>query len=119
MLPIGWLCPYPAQEMLALLRLFFLQEFVDDLFYVAVLAVYGVVQLTHIVVGYFSGEFVEGLFYFWMGGERFPANDGHGFVGREIMFVVVENDKVECGNKAVGGVSRDQVDLPIFQGASE
>jgi hypothetical protein len=67
-LPIGWLCPYPAQEMLALLRLFFLQEFVDDLFYVAVLAVYGVVQLTHIIVGYFSGEFIKGSFYFRMCG---------------------------------------------------
>jgi hypothetical protein len=54
--------------MLALLRLFFLQEFVDDLFYVAVLAVYGVVQLTHIIVGYFSGEFTEGSFYFRMCG---------------------------------------------------
>ena len=50
------------------LWLFFLQEFVDDLFYVAMLAVYGVVQLTHIIVGYFSGEFIEGLFYFWMCG---------------------------------------------------
>jgi hypothetical protein len=37
-------CPYPAQGgMLALLWLFFLQEFADYFFYVAVLAVYGVV----------------------------------------------------------------------------
>ena len=39
-----------AREMLVLLRLFFLQEFVDDLFYIAMLAVDGVVQLTHIIV---------------------------------------------------------------------
>jgi hypothetical protein len=49
-----WLCPAEGDAGAAL-WLFFLQEFADDLFYVAVLAVDGVVELAHIVVGDFSG----------------------------------------------------------------
>jgi hypothetical protein len=115
MLRLEWLSHARTRprEMLALLWLFFLQEFVDDLFYVAVLAVDGVVQLTHIVVGYFSSEFVEGLFYFWMCGQRFLANDRNGFVGREIMFVVVEDGQVEGWNQAIGVVAGDQIDLLV------
>src|SRR5580658_10142904 len=79
MLRLEWLSHARTRprEMLALLWLFFLQEFVDD------------------------------LFYFWMCGQRFLANDRNGFVGREIMFVVVEDGQVEGWNQAIGVVAGD------------
>ena len=47
------------------------------------------------------------------------ANDRDGFVGREVVFVVFEDEQVERGDEAVGGVAGDQVYLLFFEGAGQ
>src|ERR1700730_16797581 len=47
------------------------------------------------------------------------ADDRHCLVGREVMLVVFENDKVARGEQSIGRVSNDEVDLLIKQGTIE
>src|SRR5215472_16637585 len=98
---------------------FAMQEVAHYFFCVAVLAVYGVIQLPHVVVGNFSGEGVEGRFDLRMAGKDFTAHDRNCLVGWKVVPVVVEDEEVEGGNEAVGGVAGGEVDLTVFEGAGE
>src|SRR6476660_6380547 len=83
------------------------------------LAVYGVIQLAHVIVGNLSGQIIQRLFYFRVTREHLLANDGDGFIGWEIVTVVFENKKIKRGNEPIGCISSDQVHLLIFKSAGE
>ena len=83
------------------------------------LAVDRVVELAHVVVGNLSCEFVQCLSHFGVESQHLLANDGHGFVWREVVLVVLEDEKIERRNQAIGGVSGGEVDLLFFESAGE
>ena len=102
-----------------LLKLLLLEEFAHNLLHVAMLTVDGVVETAHVFVGDFPGELIQRVLHFGVTRQRFLANDGHGLVGRKIMFVVVQHEQVQRRNEAVGGVSCNQIYLLISQGPWE
>src|SRR5712692_7682487 len=66
------------------------------------LAVHGIVQLAHIVVGNFAREVIRRLSNFGMPCERFLADDGYRFIRREVVAIIFQDDKVERWDEAVG-----------------
>src|SRR2546425_2044391 len=50
-------------------------------------------------------------------GQSLLANNRHGFVRREIVLVVFEHKQIKRRDQTIGGVSRGEVDLLVFQGA--
>jgi hypothetical protein len=84
---------------------------------VLVLGIDGEVEAAHVDGGEFAGEIGEGGAELRKLLEGGLANDGDGVVGREIVAVIFECEKAEGVDKAVGGVSGDDVDLMINESA--
>ncbi len=91
-------------------------EGTDDGSGVLVLGVHRVVKAANIRGGEFISEIGEGRTKLGKFGERRLANDGDGVVGREVVAVVLESDKAEGINEAVGRVAGDDVHLMIDEG---
>ena len=83
------------------------------------LAVDGVVELAHVVVGNLSCKFVQRLSHLGVMSQHLLANDGHGFVGREVVLVVFEDEEIESRDQAIGCVACGEVDLLVFERAGE
>src|SRR5579872_328481 len=103
-----------ADDETSALQSFGFQEGANDCGHVAVLAVHGIDQVAHIVVGNFPGKLTESIANLRMLGEHVFANDGNRLVGRKVMAVVFKDEEVKRGDQAVGGVARDEVNLVIF-----
>src|SRR5579872_5493651 len=102
-----------------LMQSFFLPEFAHYVGDRAMLAVHGVVQGAHVLIGNLSRQWGQGVAQLGMAGQRLLAHDGYGVVGREVALVVLEHSQIEHRNEAVGGVAGGQVNLLIHQGAVE
>ena len=83
------------------------------------LAVYGVVEPAHVVLGDFSGQFVECLLHFGMPSQDLLTNNRNRLVGREVVAVIFEDKEIQSWNEAVGGVAGGKIDLFVFEAASQ
>src|SRR5580693_8746434 len=84
---------------------------------VLMLGIDGVVEAAHVGGGELAGEIGEGRAELRKLLEGGLANDRDGVVGREIVAVTFECDEAEEIDKAVGGVSGDDVYLMIDESA--
>ena len=87
--------------------------------YVLMLGVYGQVHGSHVVSGDFAGEAVEGHGDLGPAAEGVFADQGDGFVGWEVVAVVLKGQEVEFVYGSVGGVAGYDVYLVSGQGAVE
>jgi hypothetical protein len=92
-------------------------EGADDSGGIPVLGVDGVIKAAHVRGGEFASEIRKGGAELGEFLESGAANDGNGVVGREIVAVVFEGDEAEGVDEAVGGITGDDVDLMIDEGA--
>src|SRR5215469_1191917 len=92
------------------------QELASDLSRVAMLAIDGIIQLLHFAIGDLVHQLIQGGSDLWVFTQDLLANDRHGLIGREVMFVVGQHEKIKSGDKAVGCVACGQIDLTVFQG---
>src|SRR5262245_39072597 len=81
-----------------MLQRFFLQELAHDLFYTSMLTIECVVELTHVVIGNFSCQFIQGASYFWMLPQYLLTDDGNCFIRREVLTVIVKDKKIKGPN---------------------
>src|SRR5579859_796009 len=75
--------------------------------------------MAHFGGGDFAGEIGEGGAELREFLERVAANDGDGVVGREIVEIVFEGDKVKRVDEAVSRIAGDDIDLMIEESAIE
>ena len=67
-----------------------MQKCPDHILHIAMLTVYGVVELSHVVIGNLSCEFIQRLSNLRVMSQHFLANDRHGFIGWKVVLVVFE-----------------------------
>ncbi len=77
------------------------------------LAVHRVVEPAHIVIGNLSCELIQRFSHLRMTRQHLRPNNRHGFVRREVMAIVLQNEQVQRGNQTIGGVSRGEVHLLV------
>ncbi len=85
----------------------FAQEGTNDVCYILMFAVDGVVHTPHVLVGDRARQRIKSDSHLGMILQQFLANDRDTFIGREVVAVVLENEQVERGNQAIGIVARD------------
>ena len=95
------------------------QEFVGDIFYVAVLAVECVIQLPHLLIGNLAAQLRDCLRNFRVLLDRLLANHGHCLIGRKIVAVVFKGEQVEGRNQTIRRIAGGDIDLMIFQRRGE
>ena len=79
-----------------------MQEFARNLGNVPVFPIHGIIHLSHFRVGNLSTQFFNSGTHFRKTRERILANDGHCFVWRKLMFVIIENHQIARREQSVG-----------------
>ena len=83
------------------------------------LAIHRVVEAAHVVIGNLSCQFIQRLSHLRMACQHLRPNDRHGFVRREVVAIVFQNEQIQRGDQSIGGISRCEVHLLVLESARQ
>src|SRR6185369_1828724 len=91
------------------------EKFFYNFIYIAMLAVDGIVQLTHVVIGYLSRQLIQRGSYAGMPAQHVLSHDRYSFVWRKVVPIVLQDKQIERGNQSIGGIPGSEIDLFVLE----
>src|SRR6202040_4233937 len=93
------------------------EELANYFFHVTLVAVYCVVQLSHLLVRDLSGQTVDRIAQRRISIKRLGTNDRRRFIRREVVTIIFKLKQAKLVDQSISRVARDQVDLASSQRA--